>query len=764
MEDSAALTKGAVGKSTGRVAALDGVRALGIFMVVAGHFHAFGYAEGQEIWGNYIFFILSGFVSVEPWSADIEEKFLSFSYITQFYVKRFMRIMPVLFCATILQALIEPGTVLHWNLLLTNPYYISWFIKNIVIYYLFFPLIMVFFYGIKRVILQGQGSNLWIALGLLAIAFADYQFRVFRLPIIISSTVGPFQIKYILVGCAAGYLCKSERVQRWMRKSSVQHISGIFCGVCILLILFCKPFLYGLAVANYVKSVMALEWLIIVIVLALIVGTYFSHAGSIYNRVMAWKPIAYIGNRSLAIMLVHVPLLHLALFSGGKQLVFAAVTSMLVAILLNLLVEEPLTRFTKAACKKIDAQKTIRISAFAAVMLYVLVAFLVAHSRAYTFGSDAGLAAENAMGLRYTTGLSSAEIGGTWVKKDAVTFRFRLAAVPAEDFLFTLSVEEITGTSQEMTVQVQGTEIETVELTGKTAVFVQIPANTVQERNLEIICSFSEGATLPARLSAVKLSELAKDVLGTELSFTREKQTANSYFTYGLREAEQAATWAKGTARLDIPIGKLRMKALDLKLNWAAVDSTAQRMIVTCGEMLLLDHTFLYETGTTIHIPKECVASEILTLTFEFPNACPSSFAFTTMALSERSAYQMGTELNFTTAAPEANLYFVYGLGPAEEKATWAKDTAQLSLPFSEAPQKDVTVDLTWLAVDTHAQRMIVSCRGEELWNQEYPSEEAVALVVPQRCIADGVLTLDFSFPDACPSSFAFSSMCVTEA
>lgn len=39
-----------------RIVALDGIRAIGILFIIAGHLKAFGLLDGQEIIGNFVFF------------------------------------------------------------------------------------------------------------------------------------------------------------------------------------------------------------------------------------------------------------------------------------------------------------------------------------------------------------------------------------------------------------------------------------------------------------------------------------------------------------------------------------------------------------------------------------------------------------------------------------------------------------------------------------------------------------------------------------
>lgn len=73
-----------------RNTSLDGLRALAITLIVASHCNFLN----QGGLGNAIFFCLSGFLAVSPFSQDGEERFSSLPKIGQYYWNRIMRIIP----------------------------------------------------------------------------------------------------------------------------------------------------------------------------------------------------------------------------------------------------------------------------------------------------------------------------------------------------------------------------------------------------------------------------------------------------------------------------------------------------------------------------------------------------------------------------------------------------------------------------------------------------------------------------------------------
>ena len=101
----------------------------------------------------------------------------------------------------------------------------------------------------------------------------------------------------------------------------------------------------------------------------------------------------------------------------------------------------------------------------------------------------------------------------------------------------------------------------------------------------------------------------------------------------------------------------------------------------------------------------------------------------------------------------------MFGLAAAEEPATWAKDRARLRIPLPEDTQGDLRLTMDYGWVDTHAQTMIVRCGGTELYHKTLFGEFTAEIVIPQMMYDGSELVLEFEFPDACPYSFAFTSM-----
>ena len=98
-------------------------------------------------------------------------------------------------------------------------------------------------------------------------------------------------------------------------------------------------------------------------------------------------------------------------------------------------------------------------------------------------------------------------------------------------------------------------------------------------------------------------------------------------------------------------------------------------------------------------------------------------------------------------------------MGAAEKQATWAKDRARLRIPLPEDTQGDLRLTLKWGWIDTHAQTMIVRCGGTELLRETFYEKYETEIVIPQTVYEGPELVLEFEFPDACPSSFAYTSM-----
>lgn len=276
---------------TTRIDALDGWRGIAILMVIFEHLQWAKLGHPLSKWsetgqhGVTLFFVLSGFL--------ITSKLMENQNLKQFYVRRFFRLMPAawLFLAVALllhkfagapmrprnellgclfffrNYVIDPGTITRhfWSLSLEEQFYLLW------------PLVL---------LMSGRRKAKWLAVtGALAIA----SWRTFhwswynRYPFDFRSEV---RADALLIGCAAA-LFLSEPVTREFAVRWSQHLKWIALAIfiaCVAWFTFLPPLVENLGIA------------------ILIVATV-THPHSADSRILAWKPLVWLGLVSYSVYL-----------------------------------------------------------------------------------------------------------------------------------------------------------------------------------------------------------------------------------------------------------------------------------------------------------------------------------------------------------------------------------------------------------------------------------------------------------------------------
>lgn len=149
------------------------------------------------------------------------------------------------------------------------------------------------------------------------------------------------------------------------------------------------------------------------------------------------------------------------------------------------------------------------------------------------------------------------------------------------------------------------------------------------------------------------------------------------------------------------------------------------------------NNTFnLYEYSTRLPSP----AWEDLTLTGR---------VFHGDSLEGAAPYTLGDTLYFDLRAT-ARPYLVSGFSSADFHSTWTVgNTGQIRLPLASQPRSDtLTVTLKFLSVMGGSQRLQVACGGETVFSDTV-TDYTVCFSFPASLAQDGILTLDFTYPDA---------------
>lgn len=731
-----------------RIVALDGIRAIGILFIIAGHLKAFGLLDGQEIIGSFVFFLLTGFSAV---LFSKEEKFYSYKYIAAFYIKRFMKIMPLLAVSCVLYVFVYPTFDPLGQLTFTNTYGTVWFVAQLMLFWLIQPLLMLVIDFLKRKC-SIPNFLLGAAIFLLAFLYAPALDEVFLF--IGEGGIRPWFINYILYGVALGYVCRSSIVRRVIQKRNIQVLCS-FLWVLLLIILVVGSGLFDLLPSSS-KTILILPYLILIFSL-LIFFTFFT-GEHFPAKILGWKPLALIGQQSYGLMLFHLPLHELLPFDGSRHFFLVLVVTLLLSLLCDFCIVKAINRFILGVVQDMEHTKGVDPVSVLVLMLlgiYLSSVYLTAHNKEYVLNQTVGFSAYSTAGLRNVVGgIGKPLETGSQIKENAF-LEFHFEDTPY-DLMAVFSFDSIEPNSK-IVIYVDGDLLGSQSVDGSGYIRFLIPNMYTQDNKLSIELDVSGAAIL----KSAKLLEERTYQLGTDLTFTKQTPIANSYFDYGLKPAEDTATWAQNGARMRLPLSEKPDTDLALSLNWAALDTHAQRMLVLCNGVEIFQGIFEYESATTLIIPNELISGTELLLEFQFPDACPNSFAFTSMKLEKVRCYMLGETLSFRAGEATANIFFSYGLGEPEDSATWAKGAGSCTLPLADEVTSDLSVTLSWAAVDTHAQRMVVTCQGEMLLDEQFADTQTTTFVIPQALVENSLLCLDFQFPDACPSSFAFTEMSV---
>ena len=103
---------------------LDGLRALSVFGVLVSHWIFIDFIQklGLGFWGVNFFFVLSGFLITEILINQIENKLSYKKLLSQFYIKRALRILPAYCAFLLITAFLNPKeTYLYIGYLYLTP-------------------------------------------------------------------------------------------------------------------------------------------------------------------------------------------------------------------------------------------------------------------------------------------------------------------------------------------------------------------------------------------------------------------------------------------------------------------------------------------------------------------------------------------------------------------------------------------------------------------------------------------------------------------
>jgi peptidoglycan/LPS O-acetylase OafA/YrhL len=315
----------------GRIPALDGWRGVAILLVLFDHFQAslldhFAFPWLQTgLHGVTIFFVLSGFLI----TSKLVEGDLN---LRQFYIRRFFRLMPAAwaYLATLLFLKRMSGGFTTWpeiracllfyrNMVDMSGYQMAghfWSLSLEEQFYLIWPFLLLLA-GIRR-------SRYIAAAGAISCAVYRWYFwpRYDRLGL---NFVTQVRADAVLVGCLMALLLSNPRVRlasmRWAKWTAIP---------ALMMLLFCIARFHSLVPLRECASI------------AVLISTCVLFQGSIWTRLLSWRPLTWLGDVSYSIYLWQGLFVHLG--DGAEKLLNICIGLPIFALASYFWIEKPCIR------------------------------------------------------------------------------------------------------------------------------------------------------------------------------------------------------------------------------------------------------------------------------------------------------------------------------------------------------------------------------------------------------------------------------------
>ena len=267
--------------------------------------------------------------------------------------------------------------------------------------------------------------------------------------------------------------------------------------------------------------------------------------------------------------------------------------------------------------------------------------------------------------------------------------------------------------------------------------------------------------------------EAAAYQLGDIIDFSRGG-TSKQYCIDGFSNPEETFTWSSAdSAVMAFQLATSPKRSLLVRFNFNRVFTNSQRLIVKVSDEVLFDADI--QSGGTVQfvIPHQIIAETKLELDFEFPGAVSPyelgqgsdtrrlAFAFQTMTIEETDltpaeleaslnpSYTLGTKILFTDS-DDGRVYFDSGISGIERDFAWSVGKeGQMTIPLGET-SADLLAHFTFKSVYSGEQSVVVKSNGITLYDGSVTkASPTLEFVIPEECIQDGKLVLQFYYDDA---------------
>ena len=327
---------------------LTSIRGLACLMVVIAHILSILPGVGKNVSGCgkigvWLFFILSAFLLTFQWLNKEEFKIKD---VIEFYIKRIFRIFPCYIVTLIIAFLVgyitEPKTVIKHIFLMEGMGHF-WTIPVEFTFYILVPIIMFVIYKIKN-----QKKAILFLIMLLIVTASLSPYTLYEE----NSINIRWYMPVFLMGMILAFV-----YQKFEKKQKKKVIYDIIFFVIILMMILSIPYVRNLIFKiepdGYLLNkylFFGLAWSIIILAI--------QNSKYIINYFNQSKILIYIGKISFSFYLIHFIVLNKIKIDNAlinSLLIF--IISMIAAIIMNQLVEQPMIKLAKRINKKLEKEK-----------------------------------------------------------------------------------------------------------------------------------------------------------------------------------------------------------------------------------------------------------------------------------------------------------------------------------------------------------------------------------------------------------------------
>ena len=291
------------GKDSDHYVQFDGLRGVATTLVVLSHCNLIIHGGG---FANAIFFVLSGFLIINPFKERSEERFMSLWGILRFYGSRAVRIIPGYYLVLVLMRI---QTGYYW---ITKEEFISlfcfteiwghfWFIFSYFWITFFIPYIMLLFLLAAKKIKALKND--------LVCSVIFYLMAGIIRIIVLRLDVFDNRLDQLMIGIGAGYLCRYIRNNEKFKRSISQH--KVIGDVIILFTVF---FMFLISSRNILDLIspglgdtsFGWEYLFLsAVMMSILVVLICLFNQGLSARLFSLKPLVFVGKLSYYIYLIN---------------------------------------------------------------------------------------------------------------------------------------------------------------------------------------------------------------------------------------------------------------------------------------------------------------------------------------------------------------------------------------------------------------------------------------------------------------------------